>query len=56
MVLQKILAEGESTPVPGTPPWSVVIGKAYATEVLVRGAPLDLKPLTRDNVARFEVK
>lgn len=56
VVLQKILAEGESAPVPGTPPWSVVIGKADATEVLVRGAPLDLKPLTRDNVARFEVK
>ncbi|PWW45814.1 cytoskeleton protein RodZ [Melaminivora alkalimesophila] len=56
VVLEKILAEGESAVVPGTPPWSVVIGKADATEVMVRGQPLDLKPLARENVARFEVK
>ncbi len=56
VVLQKTLAAGESAPVPGTPPWSVVIGKADVTEVVVRGKPLDLSAFARENVARFEVK
>lgn len=56
VVLQKILAAGESAPVPGSPPWSVVIGKADVTQVVVRGQPFDLAPVTRENVARFEVK
>ncbi len=56
VVLQKTLAAGESAPVPGQGPWSLVIGKADVTEVIVRGQALDLKALARDNVARFEVK
>lgn len=56
VVLQKTLEAGESVAVPGTAPWSVVIGRADATEVIVRGQPMDLKTLARDNVARFEVK
>ncbi len=56
MVLQKLVRTGETVAVPGTPPWSVVIGKADATEVLVRGQPMDLAPVARENVARFEVK
>lgn len=55
-VLQKLVRTGETVAVPGTPPWSVVIGKADATEVLVRGQPIDLAPVARENVARFEVK
>lgn len=55
-VLQKLVRTGEAVAVPGTPPWSVVIGKADATEVLVRGQPMDLAPVARENVARFEVK
>lgn len=55
-VLQKLVRSGETVAVPGTPPWSVVIGKADATEVLVRGQPMDLAPVARENVARFEVK
>lgn len=55
-VLQKILSSGESAVVPGKPPLSVVVGNAGATEVMVRGKVLDLAPITRDNVARFEVK
>ncbi len=55
-VLQKLLGAGESIAVPGTPPWSVVIGKADSTEVLVRGTPMDLAAIARENVARFEVK
>lgn len=56
LALRRILAAGESVAVGGALPLSVVIGKADATEVLVRGRALDLGPLTRDNVARFQVK
>ncbi|UUZ66083.1 DUF4115 domain-containing protein [Polaromonas sp. P1-6] len=33
-----------------------MVGRADATQVQVRGQALDLTRLTRDNVARFEVK
>lgn len=55
-VFQRVLTNGETVTVPGTPPWTVVIGKADATEVTVRGKPMDLKAIARENVARFEVK
>ncbi|MGL6203014.1 MAG: RodZ domain-containing protein [Giesbergeria sp.] len=54
--LQRLVAAGETVVAEGKPPLSVVIGKADATEVFVRGKPMDLAPLTRENVARFEVK
>lgn len=54
--LQKILTIGESTVVPGKPPLFVVVGNAEATDVLIRGKMLDLVPVSKDNVARFEVK
>ncbi len=53
---QKILNAGDRLVAPGSPPWAVVIGKADATTVLVRGQPLDIASSTRENVARFEVK
>lgn len=56
VVLQKVLAAGESFSAEGSPPWSVVIGRADATDVIVRGQPMDLKAIARENVARFEVK
>ena len=55
-VVQKTLAEGESISAVGNPPWAVVIGRADATEVIVRGKPMDLSQVARENVARFEVK
>jgi len=56
VVLERLLSPGQSTTVPGTPPWSVVVGKADVTEVLVRGKAMDLAAVARENVARFEVK
>ena len=56
VVLQKAMAAGESYSAEGSPPWSVVVGKADATDVIVRGQPMDLKAIARENVARFEVK
>ncbi|MBS0466369.1 MAG: DUF4115 domain-containing protein [Proteobacteria bacterium] len=56
VVLQKALAAGDSYSPEGDPPWRVVIGRADAIEVTVRGQPMDLKAVSRENVARFEVK
>ena len=54
--VRKLLAAGESTGASGVLPLQVTIGKVNLTEVQVRGKPFDLKPVSRDNVARFQVK
>lgn len=56
VVLQRSLVTGESVSLTVPAPLAVVIGRADATEVVVRGKPFDLVPVTRENVARFEVK
>ena len=54
--LRKTLAPGEAAGASGALPLSVVVGRADSTQVQVRGKLFDLAPLSRDNVARFEVK
>ncbi len=54
--VRKLLASGETAGASGAPPLQVTVGNAGATEVQVRGKPFDLRAITRDNVARFEVK
>ena len=54
--LRKLLAAGESAGASGPLPLVVTVGSVSATEVQVRGKPFDLAPVSRDNVARFEVK
>jgi cytoskeleton protein RodZ len=54
--LRRTLFNGDVPALSGTLPFSVVIGRADAVEVLVRGKPLDMTGLVRENVARFEVK
>lgn len=56
VALRKILAAGEAVGASGALPLSVIVGKADATQVQVRGKSVDLAPHSRDNVARFEVK
>ena len=56
LVLQRTLAHNEPASVSGVLPLAVVIGRADATEVFVRGKPYDIGPVSRENVARFEVK
>lgn len=56
VALRKTLAAGESASVSGALPLSVVVGRADATVVEIRGKAFDLAPVSRDNVARFEVK
>jgi len=54
--VRKLLTAGETAGASGAMPLQVTVGNAGATEVQVRGKPFDLRGVTRDNVARFEVK
>jgi cytoskeleton protein RodZ len=54
--LSKTLTAGEVVGASGAAPLSVVIGRVDATDVEVRGQTFSLSPVSRDNVARFEVK
>lgn len=54
--VRKTLGDREVVGVSGGLPLSVVIGRADATEVQVRGKPFDLTGIAKNNVARFEVK
>ena len=56
MQIRQPLAAGESAAASGPLPLSVVIGRADATEVEVRGKAFSLDKIAKDNVARFEVK
>jgi cytoskeleton protein RodZ len=55
-VLRKILAPAEVARVSGALPLTVVVGRADATSVQVKGKPFNLASSTKNNVARFEVK
>jgi cytoskeleton protein RodZ len=55
-VFRKLMEPGESAGASGALPLSVTVGSVEATEVQVRGKPYNLGPVSRDNVARFEVK
>lgn len=54
--LTKTLAAGDVVKSTGVLPLSVVIGRADAVDVEVRGKALGLGSVAKDNVARFEVR
>jgi len=54
--LRKTLASGQSASASGRLPLAVIVGRADTTDVLVLGKSFDLGPLTKDNVARFQIK
>ena len=56
VVLRRTLALGDIVGATGSLPLRVIVGKANVTQVQVRGAGFDLSPVSKDNVARFEVK
>jgi cytoskeleton protein RodZ len=57
VLLRRSLQAGETVGLSGALPLSVVVGRASAVDVQVRGKPFDLKPFARGGgVARFEVK
>jgi cytoskeleton protein RodZ len=56
VVFRRLMAAGEGGAASGAVPLRVTVGRADVTEVQVRGKPFDLRTVSRDNVARFEVK
>ena len=54
--LRKIMNQGEVQGVSAPLPLSVVLGHAEVMDVLVRSVRLDTQAVTKDKVARFEVK
>lgn len=56
VVFRRNLAPDELVSVSGALPLAVVVGRADATEVFVRGKPYELGSVSRENVARFEVR
>ena len=56
MVLRRHMESGEAAGASGALPLRVTIGRVDNTDVQVRGKQYDLRPVSRDNVARFEVR
>lgn len=56
IALRKTLTPGETAGASGALPLQVTIGRVDATDVQVRGKQFDLRAVSKDNVARFEVK
>jgi cytoskeleton protein RodZ len=54
--VQRMLKTGDLLSFSTTPPYSVVLGRADAVEVTVRGQAFDVMPYARNSVARFQVK
>lgn len=54
--IQRLVKSGETIDFSEPGPYSVVVGNALGVQVLVRGQPLELNSLTRNNIARFDVK
>ena len=56
VLLSKTIVNGEVVGATGATPLSIVIGRVDATDVEVYGKPFALTGISKDNVARFEVK
>jgi cytoskeleton protein RodZ len=56
LLLSRTLQAGEAVGLDGALPLRATIGNAPAISVTFRGAPVDLAPATRDNIARLELK
>jgi cytoskeleton protein RodZ len=56
VVWSGVLKAGETMRIESPLPVRVVVGRAQAVSVTLRGAAFDLKPHTQVAVARFEVK
>nr|WP_315137602.1 helix-turn-helix domain-containing protein [uncultured Limnohabitans sp.] len=56
LIWNGVLNAGETKRVPAALPVSVVVGRADAVQLSVKGQAFDLKPHTVVNTARFEVK
>lgn len=54
--VQRVLKSGDALDFSVAPPYSVVVGRADAVAVTVRGQAFDVAPFARNSVARFQVK
>ncbi|MFP8777832.1 RodZ domain-containing protein [Hydrogenophaga sp. RWCD_12] len=54
--VQRMLKSGDAVDFSAAPPYSVVVGRADAVTVTVRGQAFDVSPFARNSVARFQVK
>lgn len=54
--VQRMLKSGDVVDFSAAPPYSVVVGRADAVTVTVRGQAFDVSPFARNSVARFQVK
>ena len=55
-VLRRTLAAGDVVGASGVLPLKVIVGRANAIQVEIRGKLFDVNAVAKDNVARFEVK
>lgn len=56
VVAQRLLKPGDVIEFSASPPYKVLLGRAEAAKVLVRGQPFDVMPFARNSVARFEAR
>lgn len=56
VLMSRMLQPGEAVVLDGAMPLKLKVGNAAGTEVAFRGQVVDLAAVTRDNVARFELK
>ncbi|HJV73783.1 MAG TPA: RodZ domain-containing protein [Noviherbaspirillum sp.] len=56
IVFSRIVKAGETESLEVTEPISIVIGNATGIDAILRGAAIELKPATKSNVARLNVK
>lgn len=56
VMLSRIVKAGETESIEVKEPILVVIGNASGVDVALRGAPIELKPATKSNVARLNLK
>ena len=56
VIISRVIMPGEDVGLDGVMPLKIKIGNAVATQMALRGQPVDLTPHTRDNVARLELK
>jgi cytoskeleton protein RodZ len=54
-LFKKLLNAGETAETSGAVPMTVIVGRADVTQVEVRGKSINLVPIAKINVARFEV-
>jgi cytoskeleton protein RodZ len=49
------MRKGDRRVLEGTPPYSVILGNSPMVRITVEGAPFDVEPYSRGNVARFTI-